>query len=600
MKTAAAIVLATIMATSGLFGEATGQAPPTPVEEQPEVLTRGPVNEAFAQPVNLEDQQGLETPTAPPADINELPPETTPADPRFTWVPGYWAWDSERNDYIWVSGCWRVGPPGMSWVPGYWAQSPKGWRWVSGFWAAVGNNEIEYLPAPPATPDIEPPESPPSPDRIWVPPCWYWYRDRYILRDGYWIEAQRDWVWVPSHYVWTPRGYAFSPGHWDYVLDQRGVLFAPVYFPRPLYSRPGFSYSLSIVVDAGNLEFGMFTYPRYCHYYFGDYYDSLYIGIGIYPWYECRWRRHWYDPIYVHEHWRHRRDKTHWDEHQRREYQRRREDKSLRPPRTYREMEARASKMPDPQRRGFEFASPMKRVADGKNANMRFLKADPQRYRQITRHADDVRKYGEERRQWESRGHGGKQDRRETGNAPSGDSRKTAPPAHRQGWDAKPSDRNNHNRYAPGEQMRRGESQGADRKEQKSSQERQQQKSIQERQQQETSRERQQQKSIQERQQQETSRERRQQKSIQERQHQESSQERRQQKPAAPYEYEKHDSDRQEYENYGKQRRESEQYSPSRVKIPNSPVYGGQDGGSYRKGPPPSHPSKEQRDMRWH
>ena len=424
MKTAAAIVLATIMATAGLFGEATGQAPPTPVEEQPEVLTRGPVNEAFAQPVNLEDQQGLETPTAPPADINELPPETTPADPRFTWVPGYWAWDSERNDYIWVSGCWRVGPPGMSWVPGYWAQSPKGWRWVSGFWAAVGNNEIEYLPAPPATPDIEPPESPPSPARIWVPPCWYWYRDRYILRDGYWIEAQRDWVWVPSHYVWTPRGYAFSPGHWDYVLDQRGVLFAPVYFPRPLYSRPGFSYSLSIVVDAGNLEFGMFTYPRYRHYYFGDYYDSLYIGIGIYPWYECRWRRHWYDPIYVHEHWRHRRDKTHWDEYQRREYQRRREDKSLRPPRTYREMEARASKMPDPQRRGFEFASPMKRVADGKNANMRFQKADPQRYRQITRHADDVRKYGEERRQWESRGHGGRQDRRETGNAPSGDSRK--------------------------------------------------------------------------------------------------------------------------------------------------------------------------------
>jgi len=66
MKTIMRIAMAMVLATGALYGEATGQTPPVPREEQPEVLTRGPVNEAFAQPVNLEDQTGLTAPSAPP------------------------------------------------------------------------------------------------------------------------------------------------------------------------------------------------------------------------------------------------------------------------------------------------------------------------------------------------------------------------------------------------------------------------------------------------------------------------------------------------------------------------------------------------------
>ena len=128
MKTVMIILIAMTMATGVLVGEATGQAPPIPTEEQPEVLTRGPVNEAFAQPVNLDDQVGLTVPIAPPANIAEVPPIQRPAGERFAWVPGYWAWDSDRNEYIWVSGCWRAVPPGMSWVPGYWAKAARGWQ----------------------------------------------------------------------------------------------------------------------------------------------------------------------------------------------------------------------------------------------------------------------------------------------------------------------------------------------------------------------------------------------------------------------------------------------------------------------------------------
>jgi hypothetical protein len=440
MKKVMMIVLAMVMATGALFGEATGQTPPVPSQEQPEVLTRGPVNEAFAQQVNLENQTGLIAPMAPPADIVEIPPAQRPVGEQFAWVPGYWAWDAERDGYIWVSGCWRAVPPGMSWVPGYWWQSPAGWQWVAGFWAPVGNNEIEYLPPPPALTDIEAPGPGPSPDTIWVPPCWYWYRGQYISRPGYWVAAQADWVWVPSHYVRTPRGYVFANGHWDYALARRGVLFAPVYFSSRIYARPRFSYTLSIAVDFGNLEFGLFTRPQYSHYYFGDYYDSVYIGIGIFPWFEFEQRRTWYDPIYVHDRWRHHKDKPQWDRYQRQEYDRRRSDKALRPPRTYREMERRVSKLPESQRRNFEIAAPITRVATRKTAPFKFQRAKPEARQQVSRQAEDVRKYVKERSRWESRGTGRMAGRPAMQRAPAADSNQIAPPVTRKGPEMRPSE----------------------------------------------------------------------------------------------------------------------------------------------------------------
>ena len=283
MRTAIAILTMLALAAGPLYGDAAEQPPPTPAQEQPEVLTRGPVHEAFAEPVNLQVQAGLVAPDQPPAKIEEIPPADRPQGAQFVWVPGYWSWDGDRNGYIWVSACWRAAPPNMYWVPGYWARVPEGWEWVAGFWAPAGVQKIEYLPAPPAFDDVEPPGPPPSDDDIWVPSCQYWHQDHYVRRPGYWLREQPGWVWVPSHYTWTPRGYVFAEGHWDYSLDRRGVLFAPVYFPRSVYERAGFSYSPSIVIDIGMLQVSLFAYPRYSHYYFGDYYDDAYLRIGIYP-----------------------------------------------------------------------------------------------------------------------------------------------------------------------------------------------------------------------------------------------------------------------------------------------------------------------------
>jgi len=402
MKTAVITLVMLALAAGRLYGSDTDQPPPTPDQEQPEVLTSGPVHEAFAEPVNLEAQAGLVAPEEPPARIEEVPPADKPQGDQFVWVPGYWGWDADRHGYIWVSACWRAAPPKMYWVPGYWARVPEGWEWVPGFWAPAGEQKVEYLPAPPALENVEPPGPPPSPDDIWAPPCHYWYQGHYILRAGYWVRGQPGWIWVPSHFVWTPRGYVFAAGHWDYALERRGVLFAPVYLPRHIRERPRFSYSLSIVVDIGVLRVNLFTHPRYSHYYFGDYYDDAYLRLGIYPRFESGHLHTWYDPIYEHDRWRNRRADPHWEENERHQYDLRRADRDLRPPRTYHEMQVRATKLPEPQRKNLQMARPMSEAVTHKGTPMKFEPVSSSERKKISRQATDVDKFRDQRNHWES------------------------------------------------------------------------------------------------------------------------------------------------------------------------------------------------------
>src|SRR5947208_312184 len=96
---------------------AAGDAPP-PVPKGIEVMARGPVHEAFATPTS----EPVATPVLPkaaPKPLEEMPPDQKP-DGDVIWVPGYWAWDDDRKDFLWVSGIWRTPPPGKQWVAGYW------------------------------------------------------------------------------------------------------------------------------------------------------------------------------------------------------------------------------------------------------------------------------------------------------------------------------------------------------------------------------------------------------------------------------------------------------------------------------------------------
>ena len=172
-------------------------------EQGVQVLTRGPVHEAFAETVTFDPQPGVVVEKAPPAAIEEVPPDQRPAGDNVAWIPGYWGWDDERNDFLWVSGIWRALPPDRQWVPGYWGKTTQGYQWTSGYWADASVSDVAYLPEPPATVESGPNVAAPSVNNTWLPGSWVWQNTRYAWRPGFWATGQPNWVWIPAHYVWA-------------------------------------------------------------------------------------------------------------------------------------------------------------------------------------------------------------------------------------------------------------------------------------------------------------------------------------------------------------------------------------------------------------
>jgi hypothetical protein len=399
-----ALIMIVAVAGCQAYGQATETTPPVPEQESPEVLNQGPIHEGYAQPLDLAPQAGILSPAEPPAEIVENPAAERPKGSEFVWIPGYWAWDTDRTDHVWVSGCWRVPPTGMSWMPGYWNKTPQGYQWVAGFWIPTPQaKQIQYLPPPPPIEYVQPSAVIVDSGLIWVPPCYYWRDNAYVLRAGYWLTPQNNWVWVPSHYSWTPNGFVFVPGYWDYTLSTRGILYAPVYFPRHFHRPPGYAYSLGVVVDIGNLEFSLFSSPRYCHYYFGDYYNDSYISVGIFPWFESQRRHSWYDPIYEYDRFHYRDRIPHWDQHIRHEYDLRRSDPDLRPPRTYHELESRIAQAPEKQRNDLRMVEPIKTFTDRKAAPIKYTQMNDSERRKVVTHANDVNTFRQERKQLETK-----------------------------------------------------------------------------------------------------------------------------------------------------------------------------------------------------
>src|SRR6266542_2666613 len=95
----AALGLASMLATSSFAAD------------DVEVLAKGPVHEAYAEPSEREPTATTVIPKEPPKPIEELPPDQKPEGDNVQWMPGYWAYDEEKKDFLWVSGFWRNAPP---------------------------------------------------------------------------------------------------------------------------------------------------------------------------------------------------------------------------------------------------------------------------------------------------------------------------------------------------------------------------------------------------------------------------------------------------------------------------------------------------------
>ena len=269
-----------------------------------QVDARGPLHEGYAQPWQANSTPNQSVDKKPPEPIPEEPAAEKPAGKNVQWIPGYWQWDVDRKDFIWVSGFWRDVPEGRRWIMGYWAQAGDGWRYVNGHWAAEQERDHQYVPEPPKNSDEGPNTAPPDDHSFYIPGTWLYGENGYYFRDGYWSAIRPGFVWVPASYYWTPFGWTFVSGYWDYGLGYRGLLFAPVYFARPYWFTPGWYYQPSFVIGFGGVCGNFFVGVGFGHYFFGDFYASVYLGCGIRPWFW--YGAHHFDPLYAHAHWENR------------------------------------------------------------------------------------------------------------------------------------------------------------------------------------------------------------------------------------------------------------------------------------------------------
>jgi WXXGXW repeat (2 copies) len=271
------------------------------------IQSRGPIHEAFAQPVELNPTPTTTVPKAPPPAVPELPPGEKPSGANVQWIPGYWGWDPDKNDFLWVSGVWRNAPPDRKWTPGYWNKAGDGWQWISGFWGDA-KGKPAYQPQPPDSLEQGPSQPSPNENYFYIPGAWVQQNGAYAWRPGFWYPAQQDWVYVAPNYNYTPAGAIYNDGYWDYPLADRGTAYAPVVFNQPYWTDPGWYYQPTYPLDFG-YGFGgpfnnLFVGIGRRHFFYGDFFAHSHFHNGIQPWYAHGARN--YDPLFSYYHWANR------------------------------------------------------------------------------------------------------------------------------------------------------------------------------------------------------------------------------------------------------------------------------------------------------
>ena len=194
----------------------------------------------------------------------------------------------------------------------------------------------------------------------------------------------------------------FIDGYWDYSLDRRGVLFAPVYFRGGLSLQSGFSYSPSIVINPSVFADSLFLRPQYQHYYFGDYYAANYQAAGFYPSYLYNSGRNGYDPIFAHERWQHRGDGQ-WEQRVAADFQNRRDHVDARPPPPlWTAQTALGAGAGHSREGGIVMAAPLNSLVKSKDSPLRFQPVNPSERQKLVQQSQQVQQFREQRQKLES------------------------------------------------------------------------------------------------------------------------------------------------------------------------------------------------------
>jgi len=373
-------------------------------DERVEVLGRGPIHEAFAEPYQGDPAPSKVVDKAPPKAVRELPPAEQPEGNNVEWIPGYWMWDDDKSDYIWISGVWRDVPPAQRWVAGYWTEGEGGFVWVSGFWADETADQLEYLPAPPESLEQGPNVDSPGDDYFWSPGCWRYQDNDYVWQAGYWAPVQQDWVWCAPYYSWTPSGCVFVDGYWDYRLPYRGELFAPVYFHDDYYAQDDYYYTPYVSCNLSPLLIHLFVGGGFHHYCYGDYYGYD----NFYPWYSYYGGYDHWDPLFSYYNWHYRHRGFGlaaviggWHNHFR-------DHRDLRPPRTFVQNNTFINKNKNVNKSFVQNAVLTRDFKDVVNkrekSQFNFRKISDDQRQAFRRHGDQIRDLGQARVKAEAKG----------------------------------------------------------------------------------------------------------------------------------------------------------------------------------------------------
>jgi hypothetical protein len=101
---------------------------PTVIQEAP---PPAPAPTVMAAPAPVTPPPVIVVNQAPPAPRAES--ASPQPSPQHVWIPGYWAWRS--NQQQWIEGHWEIPPhPGATWMPARWDQRGSEYVFTDGYW----------------------------------------------------------------------------------------------------------------------------------------------------------------------------------------------------------------------------------------------------------------------------------------------------------------------------------------------------------------------------------------------------------------------------------------------------------------------------------
>lgn len=211
-----------------VIGEQTAPDLPEAQTQADDPELSAPLHDALRLSNAPVDQVKERAPKSPPPPVAERPSTDRP-DPQARWFGGYWSWDSTRDDFVWVSGAWRVPPADSIWVEGRWRRDAEGWYRVPGVWSKRRENPPRNAPVaatadaesegwrvngPPADRPAESPGPAPGPNYFYIPGQYVPDGERTNWKSGYWAQVQPGWDWVPARWVRQADGWKFREGYW--------------------------------------------------------------------------------------------------------------------------------------------------------------------------------------------------------------------------------------------------------------------------------------------------------------------------------------------------------------------------------------------------